>query len=276
MTLAGLRVRGDAALLHPWQAAIEAAVVAGETRHEVLPGSPAGFFKGSRLRTRPALRHALRAWTGLADIPRLQEFDNLVWLRRHGFAAPRPLAAGVHRTGGLPRYQFLVTEFLAGHPTLQEWLCSERSGRRLALLDALAVDLARLHALGFVHRDLFLRNLLVAPDAQAPRPIFLDAWRGGPRPGWRGPLHDLACLFLDAPGVLDAAEQVRLLTGYRDARRQAGRPLPAGWLQRLHSGRAAVHAREAPRRSDPLETRWEPPMGEDLPAGPLLLPPRRS
>lgn len=269
MTLSGVRLRGDARVLEPWQAWIETVMAAEESRQEVLPGTPAGFFKGSRLRGRSALRHAFRAWAGVADIPRFQEFDNLAWLRANGFAAPRPLAAGVRRVGGLPRYQFLVTEHLADHPTLQEWLHVARGLPRIELLDALATDLARLHALGFVHRDLFLRNLLVDPGAAHPRPIFLDAWRGGPRPGLRGPLHDLACLFLDVPTVLDGAEQARLLGTYREARVRAGHPLRRGWLDRLTTRRAAVHAREAARRSDPLEPRWRPPKGEERASDPL-------
>jgi hypothetical protein len=251
--------RGDPDVLLAWRTPLEQAVRTSARVHAVLPGDPPGFLKGSRLRGKAALRHALRSLTGIAAIPRLQEYDNLCWLRRHDFAAPRPLAAGVRFAGGLPRYQFLITEYLADCPTLLAWLPGASADQRARLVENLAREVARLHALGFVHRDLFLRNLLVRAGPGDPCPIFIDAWRGGPRPGWRGPLHDLACLFLDVPSLLDVDEQARLLGQYASARRAAGRPLRRGWLRTLTVRRAATYRREGVRRTDHLEANWTPP-----------------
>jgi len=233
--------------------AASAALIAGGPRS--LGGREA-WFKGSPLRGRAALRHGLRALVGLAPA-RLAEFSNLAWLREHDFLAVRPLLAGVRFRTGLPRYQFLFTELWPEAPTLERVLGEtdagtaageEERGSRRARVEALARDLARLHRLGFVHRDLFPRNLLCPRRADG-RCVFLDAWRGGPGPGLRGPDHDLACLFLDAASLLTREEQSRLLTTYREESLRLGRALPVRWPGRLERARARVHRREARRRS---------------------------
>lgn len=258
-----LRWLGEPELLTAWRAEIEdAARSEAKDRRRLVGAGTAAFYKGSPLRGKHALRHAVRRALRVSEIPRLQEFHNLVWLREHGFLAPRPLLAGVFTRQGLPHFQFLVTEWLAEAPTLGEFLGSAGASDRTTVLRALATDLARLHALGFVHRDLFARNLLVVESA---RIAFVDAWRGGPRRGGRGPLHDLSCLFLDAALLLDAREQRDLLQTYRSASRAHGPGPPADWLARLAQGRAAVFRRESQRRRDPLPPEWVPPDLREAP-----------
>jgi aminoglycoside/choline kinase family phosphotransferase len=53
---------------------------------------------------------------------------------------------------------------------------------------------ARMHDLGFIHRDLHLRNLVWRREASGPRVLFYDAWRGGARLQSRGISYDVACL----------------------------------------------------------------------------------
>jgi len=221
-------------------------------------GGLAVYFKGSPLRPRPALRHALRRWSGLAEIPRLQEFANLSWLRAHGFLAARPLCAGVCARAGLPRYQFLCTEFVPDAPDLAELFPRAAPARRAALLEALALDVARLHALGFVHRDLFPRNLLACATPAGERCLFLDAWRGGARRGLRGPDHDLGCLFLDGASLFTEPEQARFLTSYREESARQGRNLPRAWLEGVRKARASVWRREVRRRPE-LAPDWKKP-----------------
>ncbi len=209
-----------------------------------LAGTPV-FLKGSALARGPALRHGLRRALFGAEIPRLQEFANLAWLRAHGFLAPRPLLAGVLERRGLPRYQFLCSEWLSDAPDLQQHLPAASPARRAELLAALARDLAGLHSLGFVHCDLFPRNLLASSGPLGPRCVFLDAWRVAPGRGRRGPEHDLACLFLEG---LDARETGRFLDVYASERTRLGRPLPGGFTARLERARLAVWRRESRRR----------------------------
>lgn len=252
---AGWRLAGEVALFEAVRPALEGLAEAARKDAGVRQLGPfPSYFKGSGLRPRPALRHFIRRRFGL-EIPRLQEFSNLEWLRAHGFRAPRPLLAGVR--GPWPRFQFLYTEFVPEVRTVAEAFPEAEPGTRRAWLGQLARDLARLHGLGFVHRDLFARNLLVG-SADDPRCTFLDAWRGGPRRGSRGPDHDLACLFLDGASLFRADEQELFLTTYREESRRVGRRLPRSWPERLETARNALLERER-RRHPELAPRWTPP-----------------
>lgn len=206
------------------------------------------FLKGSPLRGRAALRHALRRTLLWREEPRLAEFANLRWLTAHGFRAPTPLLAGVRRAGGLARYQFLVTAWNEA-PRLDEFCARASEPERAALARALGRSLARLHALGFVHRDLFARNLLVEAG---PELVFLDAWRGGPGRGLRGPIHDLACLMLDGAGLFTPAEQRLLFQAYGEEHPR--RPTP-DLLRAVARARARLVPRER-RRHPEIAPEW--------------------
>jgi len=215
------------------------------------------FVKGSPLAPRTALRHGLARLVLARPEPRLAEFANLAWLRAHGFAAPRPRLAGVWRRVGLARYQFLATEAVPA-PPLAEFLAAAPTEARRALVTRLAEDLARLHVLGFTHRDLFARNLLVRAGPDGPEPVFLDAWRGGPGPDLRGPLHDLGCLMLDGATLLVPEEQALLLARYAARRDELGRPAGADLGARVAGARARLVARER-RRHPELAPEWNFP-----------------
>jgi hypothetical protein len=239
----------------------ELGTAARERRGERSPralGPFSSYYKGSPLDARHALRHAVRRAVRLAEVPRLQELANLAWLRERGFLAPRPLLAGVLERGGLPRFQFLFTELVPLAPTLAELFRAGPRERRGPALAALARDLARLHALGFVHRDLFARNLLVCATESGVRCAFLDAWRGGPGPALRGPEHDLGCLFLDGAALFAREEQVLFLSTYGEESSRAGRNLRRDWLARVARERRACHARESRRRPG-LQPGWDIP-----------------
>jgi hypothetical protein len=217
-------------------------------------GAERAYLKASPLAPRPALRHALRRAFRLADLPRLQEFANLAWLRARGFRAARPLLAGAFTRAGLPRYQFLVTAFESGAEPLGDLLPRLAPLARGELLAALARDLARLHALGFVHRDLFPRNLLVRPE-EALRCIFLDTWRSPPGRSLRGPEHDLGCLMVEGAGLLDGAEQRSFLDTYRRECASLGRALAPDWPARVEGARRRAR-RRAGARSMTTPERW--------------------
>jgi len=183
------------------------------------------YLKYGPLQLRPALRHASRALVPGIEIPRLQEFANLAWLRSHGFGAPRPLVAGVLRRLGLPRFQFLATQAIPTARTLAEALARDARAERTVSLELLAREVARLHELGFVHRDLFARNVLVTDESRARtgagaalRLHFLDAWRGGPQRGLRGPAYDLACILSDGEWLFSPEERRRFERCYASER----------------------------------------------------------
>jgi hypothetical protein len=254
------RVHGTRELFEGVRAELEASADAHGSTHNSARGpralgSQTAYFKGSRLGPGPSLRHALRRALG-GEIPRLQEFENLAWLRARGFLAPRPLLAGVLARGGRPRYQFLFSEFVPDAPDLAAFLPRAAPEARATILTALARDLAGLHALGFVHHDLFPRNLLACRTETGARCAFLDAWSAPPGRARRGPEHDLACLFLE--GMLSAAETALVLDVYGEERARLGQTLPPSWPERLRNASAAVHRRESRRRSG-LPSAWEAP-----------------
>jgi tRNA A-37 threonylcarbamoyl transferase component Bud32 len=161
-------------------------------------GGPA-WCKADGLGGRASLRHSLRRALLRRPVPRLAEYSNLAWLVDEGFSCPEPLAAGVLWRSGLPRWQFLITRKVAAAPTLRVVL-SRPEAKDTTLLGELAAEVARLHASGFIHRDLFPRNILVRDMPQgdhgaARRLVFLDTWRGGARWQSRGVAHDIACLL---------------------------------------------------------------------------------
>ncbi len=181
------------------------------------------WLKASALGGRARVRHGLLHCALRTPPPRVREAHNLAWLGEHSFQVPRPLAAG-WLGGAFPSWQFLVSEFVAATP-LDHVLRASQPAARAALLAELARETARMHALGFVHRDLFWRNVLVTTDISARRLVFIDAWRGGKRVQWRGPAYDLACLFLEGPSLLRADEVHTWLAGYTAERKLLGKPL---------------------------------------------------
>ena len=180
-----------------------------QRRSEIVRFEHAGralWLKGSPFRGRSRWRHALRGVCLRQPAPRLSEYANLRWLREHDFGAPRALAAGVRRERGLPRYQFLLTEEWDAARTWEDVLEAGRDEpRRADALALLAAEVGRLHAQGFVHRDLYPRNVLLRERGAQLELGFLDAWRGGAGFDLRGPGYDLACWMLSGAELLDAS-----------------------------------------------------------------------
>lgn len=244
---------------------------AGDGRSRCLrvafAGGPA-WFKGSAYRGKARWRHALRGALLRAAAPRLAEHANLTWLRAHGFGAPEPLAAGLFARGPLPGYQFLVTRHVPDAVTLRERLAddSDRAARE-RLVDALAREIARMHELGFRHRDLFPRNVLVGGTAERPELVFLDAWRGGPGPGLRSYDHDLACLLLHGVARLSPAEQARLLGRYLRGRGVTEPGREERFLTRVRRARARLvrrwHRTGGRPDLEPPPAEWTPPALRD-------------
>jgi len=164
-------------------------------------------MKCSPLHGKSAIRWGLKRMLLRSRLPRVNEFYNLAWLTRRLFATPLPLAAGGLVLRGIPRWQFLVTRFVPDAAQLNDWLAvGPEAAERGLVLDEIAREVARMHALRFVHRDLWTRNLLVVPPGGLARVLFLDAWAGGPGPGWRGASYDLRCFESDMQHLWTADE----------------------------------------------------------------------
>ena len=199
--------------------------LAGTSAPLELAGARA-WYKHDRLRGKTRWRYGLKRLL-LQPLPRFAEYANLEWLRARAFLAPRPLAAGCLFAGGLPSYQFLVSQRVEAAETLAEFLARPADALRAEVLEELARELARLHALHFVHRDLYARNLLVERAGGAGRVHFLDCWAGGPLPGLRGTDYDLRCFLGDREAPLSPSERERFLEHYADER-AAQAPTRAG------------------------------------------------
>lgn len=138
----------------------------------------------------------------------LREARALCALRTAGIPAAEPLLAGARRQAGA-REGFLATARVHDARDLERGFLSGDAldtmlGRQLGLL------VARLHTGRFVHRDLFLRNVLVTPSGL----LLIDVRRSyRERISWwgraRGRAYDLACLDADlrllAPPAFRAA-----------------------------------------------------------------------
>lgn len=196
-------------------------------------GGKRAYFKRSKLRGSSRWRWGARVALLRDRVPRVREYYNLCWLTERLFLTPLPIAAGGFARAGLPAWQFLLTEAIAPAETLESFVVREDDeGERAAVLDELAREVARMHALGFVHRDLYPRNVLVLPRGALQRVAFLDAWAGGPPPQMRGASFDLGCLFLRVDGERARDERERFLARYAHERAALGRAVDLKGLVR--------------------------------------------
>jgi heptose I phosphotransferase len=195
----------------------------------------------------------------------LREARMLDTLHREGLPAPRWLAAGEDGAGRA----FVLIAAVPGARPLAAWLrATPDPVARRALAERLGADLARLHAAGFVHGDLYAKHVLVSPEG--PGCCFLD-WQRARRVG-RGrraaasrrrdlsALHAtlpadlagarlrLACLRAYRRGLAGAGDRAYLAPGSIDAESQR--------LLRRHR-----HVREKRDLAPGLEQAWLPPAG---------------
>ncbi len=154
------------------------------------------------------------------------EYRVLNAMRALGIPAVRPVAYGGRRVAHYLAACFLITEEVPGARNLTAFAIDVAAGRqplsaaqRRALLDALADQLAALHATGCSHGNLFWRNLLVRHGLDSrPEFFFLDAqplrsWKRLGRTGlWR--LHELAQITVSALPFTTRSERLRFIHRY--------------------------------------------------------------
>lgn len=228
-----VRVHGESLTRAALEALTDHAAAAALEQRVLAQLAPCGgevlWLKGDHLPGKARWRHTLGGLFGHAT-PREREHLRLEWLRARLFRAPRPRASASLRLHGVLRYHVLALDPLGAHESLGEAWSRADEAERGAWLDELASESARLHSLHFVHRNLFLRNLLV--DRQPPpasgdprRLIFIDPWRGGAPLPLRGCSYDLACLMLDAAGLWSTEHQRRFFASYTDERARQAQPV---------------------------------------------------
>ncbi len=160
-------------------------------RHVVqvtVGGDPCFLKKEHRVSWRDRLAHW---WRGFGWISKSTREGRLLRrLEAAGIGCPRALAHG--EADGRA---FLLMRAESGVVELRTYL-HEHPLERMALAEALGRELARMHAAGFQHRDLYSKHVLVGRSEQGWRFCFLDWQRGRQRRrvSWLVHLRDLATL----------------------------------------------------------------------------------
>jgi len=216
---------------------------AATSGREVLGDGTDAWIKAAELSASGARRHGRARLFG-RTAPHVRELRHLVWLRERLFRAPRPLFAATLVRGARLTFQALATVPVVHEGHLLNQATEAASGTRhanapesLELAVELAVELGRelgrLHALGFLHADLYPRNVLVADPEDGVeggrRLVFLDCWAGGPGHGDRSPIRplarDLGTWFATAASAWTIAQQSTFFEAYSTTRHANGRPL---------------------------------------------------
>jgi len=197
----------------------------------------------------PRWRHRIRGMfrgTLLKKSRARSEYHALRLMRRLGIQAVRPVAYGERRVAGFVRSCFLITETVPDAMPLSAFIqkfgdhrASPRSVQiRREILTSLARQVRHMHDAGFVHRDLFWRNVLIrCLPGDRFEFYFLDAsvgrWIRMRRRRDESIVADIAAMGAAAPHFCSRADQLRFLIEYLgvkslDAENRA-------WLRRVQT-----------------------------------------
>jgi tRNA A-37 threonylcarbamoyl transferase component Bud32 len=158
-----------------------------------------------------------------------REYDFLLQLAQSGLEAAVPIAWGEQRIARWLLRSFLVTEGIARPlptdgfiaETLPAMPDAERRRARRELLRALAQFIRRFHDHGFVHHDLYWRNIILS-EGRLDRFFIIDAPKGRRCWPWesrRCRAKDLATLDAPAPLFFRRTERLRFFLSYSEAMR---------------------------------------------------------
>jgi hypothetical protein len=149
------------------------------------------------------------------------EWERLHELAALGFRVPAPVLLAESGAGSV-----LVTHEVTGALPLDQWLATHLPGPGdpaahvpvARIVAAVAGLVARLHAAGFFHRDLYLCHLFLRTPAEEPTLIDLQRVRHGRRPRERWFVKDLAALASSTPPGVGAGRRLRFLRTYLERR----------------------------------------------------------
>jgi hypothetical protein len=167
-----------------------------------------------------------------------REWNYAQLLGRDGLRAPQMVAAGEARLGPLPLESFLIVEALGGSRDLHEYLVelarepsAVRSKREL--ISALARAVARMHASGLVHQDLYAKHIFVRRKGGGFDINVVDLQRMRRTRRESLAVKDLAALNVTLPGRLASTrDRLRFLVQYVAGRWGEGRRERAARLMR--------------------------------------------
>ncbi len=151
-----------------------------------------------------------------------QEWENAAALEEAGFRVAPLVAYGEELGLFREKFSFLITEQATGEQTVGDFLerCRDRTLRQ-RVLDALAIQVRRMHEAGFASPDLFTRHFFLDLGDGEPRFCLIDMGRLNRRRNISRRLRarDLAALNITAPPAYVAArERVRFLRIYGASR----------------------------------------------------------
>lgn len=194
-------------------------------------------------RWRQRLRGMLRG-TFLRASRARSEFRALTAMRRLGIQAVRPIAFGERRILHFVRSCFLITEAVPDAMSLgtfiktfaEHGITVQARRAKLEILTSLARQIRHMHEMGFVHRDLFWRNVLIRPlpddrfefyflDASVGRRIRIAQRRQD------SIVHDIAAMGVLAPEFCSKSDQLRFLLEYLATERLSAED--RAWLRRV-------------------------------------------
>jgi tRNA A-37 threonylcarbamoyl transferase component Bud32 len=174
------------------------------------------------------------------------EFRVLTMMRQLGIQAVRPIAFGERRIAHFVRSCFLITESVPDAVPLSSFIkafgsrrgSSEATRARRDILTMLARQVRHMHNAGFVHRDLFWRNVLIRllPDDRFEF-YFLDASVGRrirmPQRRQDSIVGDIAAMGALAPEFCSKVDQMRFLLTYLGTPRLSSQDRL--WLHRVQA-----------------------------------------
>jgi tRNA A-37 threonylcarbamoyl transferase component Bud32 len=189
---------------------------------------------------------------GAARAPARRELENLLALAQQGFPVPEglawcaePAAAKHPRRAGRSA---LVMARVEHSGSLRERLKVVAELERGMLLGQLLALVTRLHAAGWIHRDLYLQHFVCVQQGL----LLLDVGRARQRPAPRSRwfVKDLAALHFSAPASVSRSERLRFLKAWLQARGQLEPNLLRKWVERI-TRRGRRMGSHRPRQLDP-------------------------
>jgi tRNA A-37 threonylcarbamoyl transferase component Bud32 len=157
-----------------------------------------------------------------------REFANLAQIRALGLQAPEPVAWAEIRRAGFVVRSFLITESVPEpvmpldrfiRDVLPALPPGERRCRRRELTERLADTIRHLHEQGFVHRDLYWRNIILGHGGELDAFYLIDAHASQYRSGGlsqQDRIDDLATLDAPAPWFLNRTDRLYFLLRYTE------------------------------------------------------------
>lgn len=227
------------------------------------------------LKVYPASEGAGRVKDLFRSSPALRYWRQALALQSCGFLTPTVRAVGEYRSWRRLELAFIVTDAIPARSlSVYLWGDGAQSRPRLAAVEKRACirelgrQVGRMHALGFVHGDLVLSNVLVQRERERTLYYYIDHDRTRryarwfPQTVWKRNLIQLNRLLV--PGI-SAQDRLRFFLAYLEGRQRQYGARERRWLHWL-GRRTAVRRKEtrrpgretrAPRPRDQLEFRIE-------------------